>query len=121
LAEKIVSLVLDNPSGSGYCYDAELRPDGIKIKIGCDYQGIKVRDGSNLLFSFTFDSKQLEMYINGFELTIIDDKPYTFYSRQMWQLKRQAEMYRLYYSKFIQKRRGLSCEEMISNIFLKQR
>lgn len=101
-------MVLDNPSGSSYFYKAQLKPDDIIVKIGCDYQGIKVRDGSNILFVFSFDSK-LEMYINGYELTLVDDKPYTFYSRQMWQLKRQAELYRLYYERFIQKKSTFDC------------
>ena len=46
----IISSVLDNVTGSFFFYDTMLKPDDIKVKIGCDYQGIKVKDRSTLLF-----------------------------------------------------------------------
>lgn len=46
LAEMVVNSVLSNHSGSCYFYDAKLIPDNIWVKVGCDYAGVKVRDGS---------------------------------------------------------------------------
>ena len=54
LAEMIVKSVLGNPSGCCYFYKAQLRPDMIIVKIGCDSKSIKVRDGSNMLFEFSY-------------------------------------------------------------------
>ena len=53
----------------------------IIVKIGCDSKSIKVRDGSNMLFEFKYESKTLTLDMNGYELTIVDDKAYIFYSR----------------------------------------
>ena len=100
LAKSILESVLDNPSGCCYFYKAQLRPDMILVKIGCDSKSIKVRDGSNILFEFKYDSRALSLEVNGYEMTITDDKPYIFYSRDMWRLKRQVEMYKFYNQHF---------------------
>jgi hypothetical protein len=99
LAERIINSVLANPSGSCYFYEAELRPDKIKIQIGSDHHSLKVKDGSNLLFEFKMDST-FEVEINGCELTITDDKPYVFYSPDMWKVVRQVELYKFYVKNF---------------------
>lgn len=68
------------------------------IKIGCDYSSIKVRERSNMLFEFKFSSfKRIELSINGYELTLMADKQYVFYSKDMWKLKLLAEMHFFYY------------------------
>ena len=90
---------MENPSGCCYFFRAQLRPDDIWVRIGCDYKSIKVRSGSNILFEI-FYTASLTVDVNGYEMTLVDDKPYIFYSREMWKLKRQIQMYRFYNEHF---------------------
>jgi hypothetical protein len=62
----VLSAVLANDSGSCFFYDTVLKPDNIRVKIGCDSEGIKVRDRSALLFNFQFSLPNLLYYTNGY-------------------------------------------------------
>ena len=72
LGEMILTSVLANESGSCFFYDTVLKPDNIRVKIGCDAEGIKVRDKSTILFNFKLSSPQLVYYTNGYEFVVSD-------------------------------------------------
>lgn len=51
-----------------------------------------------MLFEFKFSPlKRIELGINGYELTLMADKQYVFYSKDMWKFKLLAEMHYFYY------------------------
>lgn len=52
LAKKVLRTVFSVASGSCYFFEAELRPDGIRVEVGADWEGVWVRDRSSVLFRF---------------------------------------------------------------------